>query len=111
MLFRSPGFIEHVDKMGQLLAWHLQQLAQKFPEYVVETRGKGLMAGVKITPPVRDFVAKLRDNKLLTVAAGENVLRLLPPLIATEADIEEAIGIIAETFESWPNELAEDARS
>lgn len=102
----APGFIEHVDKMGQLLAWHLQQLAQKFPEHVVETRGKGLMAGLKITPPVRDFVAKLRDNKLLAVAAGENVLRLLPPLIVTEADIEEAIGIIAETFKSWPDEQA-----
>lgn len=96
----EPGFIEHVDKMGQLLAWHLQQLAQKYPEFVVETRGKGLMAGLQIVPPVKDFVAALRERKLLAVAAGENVLRLLPPLIATEADIEEAVSIISANFDA-----------
>jgi acetylornithine/N-succinyldiaminopimelate aminotransferase len=95
----GPGFIANVDQMGQRLAWHLQQLAQRFPNYVTEVRGKGLIAGVKITPPVRDFVSRLRrDHQLLAVAAGENVLRLLPPLIVTEADIEEAVGKIADAF-------------
>lgn len=93
---QEPGFLAHVEAMGAKLAWHLQQLAQRYPDLVVETRGKGLMAGLKITPPVRDFVAQLRDRKLLAVAAGDNVLRLLPPLIVTEADIEEAVGIIAD---------------
>jgi acetylornithine/N-succinyldiaminopimelate aminotransferase len=95
----APGFIEHVNQMGQRLAWHLQQLAQRFPEYVLELRGKGLLAGIKITPPVRDFVARLRDDhQLLAIGAGDNVLRLLPPLIVSEADIEEAIGKIASAF-------------
>lgn len=94
----EPGFLEHVDEMGQKLAWHLQQLAQKFPSIVVEPRGKGLIAGVKITPPVREIVAKLRDRHLLAVAASDNVLRLLPPLIVTEADIEEAMEIISSLF-------------
>lgn len=93
---QEPEFLAHVEAMGAKLAWHLQQLAQRYPDLVVETRGKGLMAGLKITPPVRDFVAQLRDRKLLAVAAGDNVLRLLPPLIVTEADIEEAVGIIAD---------------
>lgn len=97
----EPGFIEHVDAMGNKLAWHLQQLAQRFPDLVVETRGKGLMAGIKIVPPVRDFVAQLRDHKLLAVAAGDNVLRLLPPLIVTEAEIEEAVGIIADLLSEY----------
>jgi acetylornithine/N-succinyldiaminopimelate aminotransferase len=93
--------------MGQRLAWHLQQLAQRFPNYVTEVRGKGLIAGLRITPPVRDFVARLReDHKLLAVAAGENVLRLLPPLIATEADIEEAVGKIADAFAALDKEAA-----
>jgi len=105
----EPGFMEHVDKMGQVLAWHLQQLAQKFPDLVAETRGKGLMAGIKITPPVRDFVEKLRQRKLLAVAAGENVLRLLPPLIVTETDIEEAAEIIAETFKDFQQEHTNSA--
>lgn len=95
----APGFIEHVDKMGQRLAWHLQQLQQRFPNYIVEQRGKGLLAGIKITPPVREFVARLRDNhQFLAQSAGENVLRLLPPLIVSEADIEEAVGKIASAF-------------
>jgi acetylornithine/N-succinyldiaminopimelate aminotransferase len=103
----GPGFIAHVDEMGQRLAWHLQQLAQRFPNYVVDVRGKGLIAGVKITPPVRDFVARLRhDHQLLAVAAGDNVLRLLPPLIITEADIEEAMGKIADAFLAIDSEAA-----
>lgn len=94
----EPGFFGHVEEMGRVLRWHLQQLAQRFPQHVVEVRGKGLIAGVKITPPVRDFVARLRDHRLLAVAAGDNVLRLLPPLIVTEADIEEAMHTIADAF-------------
>ncbi|MEO7223466.1 MAG: aminotransferase class III-fold pyridoxal phosphate-dependent enzyme, partial [Devosia sp.] len=97
----EPGFIEHVDTMGQRLSWHLQQLQQRFPQYVVEQRGKGLLAGIKIKDSivVRDFVARLRDDhQMLTQGAGENVLRLLPPLIVTEADIEEAVSKIGAAF-------------
>jgi acetylornithine/N-succinyldiaminopimelate aminotransferase len=95
----EPGFLEHVDRMGQVMAWHLQQLVQRFPQYVLETRGKGLLAGIKITPPVRDFVARLRkDHQLLVQGAGDNVLRLLPPLIVTEDEIKEAVEKIAAAF-------------
>jgi acetylornithine/N-succinyldiaminopimelate aminotransferase len=91
----EPGFFEHVEEMGKVLSWHLQQLTQKFPDLVVEVRGNGLIAGVKITPPVRDFVARLRNHRLLAVAAGDNVLRLLPPLIVSKADIKEAMDKIS----------------
>lgn len=94
----EPGFIEHVDAMGKVLAHQLHQLMQRFPQYITEVRGKGLIAGIRITPPVRDFVARLRDHKLLTVAASDNVVRLLPPLIATEADIAEAVETIGAAF-------------
>ncbi|MEO6012644.1 MAG: aspartate aminotransferase family protein [Devosia sp.] len=97
----EPGFIENVDRMGQRLAWHLQQLQQRFPQYVVELRGKGLLAGIKIndTVVVRDFVARLRDDhQMLAIGAGDNVLRLLPPLVINEADIEEAIDKLAAAF-------------
>ena len=103
----APGFIDHVNQMGQKLAWHLQQLAQRYPDYVLELRGKGLLAGIKITPPVRDFVTRLRDDhRLLTIGAGDNVLRLLPPLIVTEAEIEEAVEKIAAAFEAIEAETA-----
>jgi acetylornithine/N-succinyldiaminopimelate aminotransferase len=106
----APGFIEHVEKMGQRLAWHLQQLAQRFPGLVLELRGKGLLAGIKLAPPVRDVAARLRDeHHLLVMSAGENVLRLLPPLIVTEAEIEEAVDKMAAVFESIEREAAPGA--
>jgi len=105
----APGFLEHADQMGNLLNWHLQQLVQSFPDLVLEVRGKGLIAGVRIVPPVRDFVAQLRERKLLAVAAGDNVLRLLPPLIVTEADIEEAMSIISAALEAHQQDMAASA--
>ena len=106
----APGFLDHVNTMGQWLAWHLQQLAQKYPDYVLELRGKGLLAGIKITPTVRDFVGRLRDDhQLLTIGAGDNVLRLLPPLIVSEADIEEAMGKLAAAFDAIAAETASTA--
>ena len=98
----SPGFIDHVNAVGQKLHWHLQQLQQRYPNAIVELRGKGLLAGIRFadTIPVRDFVARLRDDhQMLAQGAGENVLRLLPPLIITEADIEEAVAKIAATLD------------
>ena len=103
----APGFIDHVDQMGQKLAWHLQQLAQRYPDYVLELRGKGLLAGIKIAPPVRDFVARLRDDhRMLAIGAGDNVLRLIPPLIVTEADIEEAVSKLSAAFDAIEAETA-----
>jgi len=103
----APGFLDHVNQMGQRLAWHLQQLAQKYPDYVLELRGKGLLAGIKIAPPVRDFVSRLRDDhQFLAIGAADNVLRLLPPLIVTEADIVEAMEKLSAAFDAIDAETA-----
>ncbi|SFZ86301.1 acetylornithine/N-succinyldiaminopimelate aminotransferase [Devosia enhydra] len=108
----APGFIAEVDRVGQLFAWHLRQLAQRFPQYVVETRGKGLLAGIKITPPVKDFVVRLRDDhQMLCIAAGDNVVRLIPPLVVTDADIEEAIGKLADAFTALDAEAAASGKA
>ena len=107
----EPGFIEHVDQMGQRLAWHLQQLQQRYPQYVVELRGKGLLAGIKLPDKivVREFVARLRDDhQLLTQGAGDNVLRLLPPLVITEDDIKEAVDKIGAAFAAIDGETANE---
>jgi acetylornithine/N-succinyldiaminopimelate aminotransferase len=101
----APGFLDQVNQMGQRLSWHLQQLAQRYPDYVLELRGKGLLAGIKISPPIRDFVGRLRDDhQLLTIGAGDNVLRLIPPLIVSEADIEEAMTRIGAAFDAIEKE-------
>jgi len=108
----EPGFIEHVNQMGQRLQWHLQQLQQRYPNFVLELRGKGLLAGIKLPDKlvVREFVARLRDDhQLLTQGAGENVLRLLPPLVITEDQVREAIGLLsaaARDFETQKTTVA-----
>ena len=58
---------------------------------LAEVRGEGLLIGVKAVVPSGDLVAALRDQKLLTVGAGDNVVRFLPPLIVTEAEIEDSV--------------------
>lgn len=106
----APGFFDHVEQMGQRLNWHLQQLAQRFPSQVLELRGKGLLAGIRIASPVRDVAARLRDeHHMLAMTANENVLRLIPPLVVTEADIEEAMGKLAAVFEAIEAEAPSQA--
>jgi acetylornithine/N-succinyldiaminopimelate aminotransferase len=56
-----------------------------------DVRGEGLLIGLKAVVPSGDLVSALREEKLLTVGAGENVVRLLPPLIIGDAEIEESV--------------------
>jgi acetylornithine/N-succinyldiaminopimelate aminotransferase len=108
----APGFFEHVEKMGARLAWHLQQLQQRFPGLVLEQRGKGLLAGIKIAPPVREVQQRLRDEQhLLAMSANENVLRLLPALIVSEAEIDEAAEKLGAVFAAIEKESAAVAAS
>jgi acetylornithine/N-succinyldiaminopimelate aminotransferase len=98
-VMQEPGFLEHVTKMGDRLRQALEQMIPNHDHLFEEIRGKGLMLGIKMKEPAvsRDFVAHLRDNHgLLTVAAGENVFRVLPPLIIEESHIAECIERLSE---------------
>jgi acetylornithine/N-succinyldiaminopimelate aminotransferase len=87
----APGFFEHVQKMSLLLKQKLASVVDRYPAILAEVRGEGLLIGLKAVAPSGDLVAALRGEKLLTVGAGDNVVRFLPPLIVTEAEIEEAV--------------------
>src|SRR6201997_2236891 len=87
----KPGFFDHVQKMSLLLKQKLASVVDRHPGVLAEVRGEGLLIGLKAVVPSVDLVAALRDEKLLTVGAGENVVRFLPPLIVTEAEIEESV--------------------
>ena len=87
----KPGFFDHVQKMSLLLKQKLASVVDRFPGVLAEVRGEGLLVGVKAVVPSGDLVNALRDQKLLTVGAGENVVRFLAPLIVTEAEIEESV--------------------
>jgi acetylornithine/N-succinyldiaminopimelate aminotransferase len=87
----KPGFFEHAQKMSLLLKQKLASVVDRHPGVLTEVRGEGLLIGLKAAVPSGDLVTALRDQKLLTVGAAENVVRFLPPLIVTEAEIEEAV--------------------
>jgi acetylornithine/N-succinyldiaminopimelate aminotransferase len=87
----EPGFLEHVHRMGLRLKQELARVKDENPGVVEEVRGSGLLAGIKVKPPMGEVVGACTAEKLLTVGAGENVVRLLPPLNVTEAEISEAV--------------------
>ncbi len=90
----APGFLDHVTAMGERLRASLEQMIPNHDALFDSVRGRGLMAGIKLkdTAVSRDFVAHLRDHHgLLTVAAGENVVRILPPLVIEEHHIDEFV--------------------
>jgi acetylornithine/N-succinyldiaminopimelate aminotransferase len=95
-LMLEPGFLEGVDRIARVLWNRLNELAARHPKVVAEVRGAGLLLGLRIKPEIVNgtVVDRLRDAGLLTVGAGDNVVRLLPPLIITETEIDEAIAIL-----------------
>ena len=74
-----------------LLKQRLAEIKDRYPQIVAEVRGEGLLVGVRAVVPNGDLVDELRAEKMITVAAGDNVVRLLPPLIVSEAEIAEAV--------------------
>lgn len=90
----EKGFLEHVREMGNLIAVELSAVAGRHPGVLESIRGAGMMWGMKCVVPNMDLVGKAFDKGLLTVPAGENVVRFLPPLIIEESHVNEAVGII-----------------
>jgi acetylornithine/N-succinyldiaminopimelate aminotransferase len=87
----APGFFEHARRMSLVLKQKLGAVIDRHPDVISEVRGEGLLIGIKAVVPSTDLVAALRDERLLTVGAGDNVVRFLPPLIVSETEIEEAV--------------------
>ena len=98
----APGFFDRVDAMARLLRGRLEALVDAYPKLFAELRGAGLLLGIRCVVPAAEIVTKLRENGLLTLTAGENVLRVLPPLIVGEAEIEEALGVMHKVAREWP---------
>ncbi len=87
----ADGFLDRVRQTGLRLKQKLAAVADSHPETVETIRGEGLMLGVKCRVPNGDVVAAARAEGLLLVAAGDNVVRLLPPLIVEDADVDAAL--------------------
>jgi acetylornithine/N-succinyldiaminopimelate aminotransferase len=90
----APGFLEHVRKTALLLKQRLAELKDRYPRIILELRGEGLLIGLKVGVPNTDVVNELRHEHLLVAGAGDNVVRLLPPLIIGEKEVSDAVGMI-----------------
>jgi acetylornithine/N-succinyldiaminopimelate aminotransferase len=90
----APGFLDQVARTGLILKQRLAAVIDQHPRVFELVRGEGLMLGLKCRPPAADVIAAMRAERLLGVAAGDNVVRLLPPLIIGEAEVAEAMGML-----------------
>jgi len=90
----APGFLDRVRRTAILFKQRLAELKDRHPAVIAEVRGEGLLLGLRALTPSAELVDELRAEKLLTAASGENVVRLLPPLIIGQAEIAEAVAMI-----------------
>lgn len=90
----APGFLDHVRATALLFKQRLAEIKDRHAAVIAEVRGEGLLIGLRMVPPASEMVDELRAEKMITVAAGDNVVRLLPPLIVGEAEVAEAVSRI-----------------
>jgi acetylornithine/N-succinyldiaminopimelate aminotransferase len=85
---------ERAARLGRLLRERLVAVQERHPGLVREVRGRGLLIGLDLVPPVGDVVTACRERGLLALTAGDNTLRLAPPLVLDEADAEQGAAIV-----------------
>jgi acetylornithine/N-succinyldiaminopimelate aminotransferase len=96
----KDGFLQRVTRMGQHLAKLLSELWKEFPDKIEQVRGIGLMWGVQLVKeiPANEFAKECLNQGLLVVPAGNNTVRLLPPLIVRKKHIMQAIDILKQVL-------------
>ncbi len=98
----ESGFLEHVQAMALRFKQQLAALQDAYPHVVEEVRGMGLLTGLKLKPPLGEVVNACTAERLLTVGAGDNVVRLLPPLNVTEDELSEAVARLGRALARFP---------
>jgi acetylornithine/N-succinyldiaminopimelate aminotransferase len=106
----APGFLDHVRRMSLLAKQRLAELKDRHPAVIAEIRGEGLLLGLRLHVPNADFVTAAFEQRLLTIAAGDNVVRLLPPLIIEEGDLAEALSRLDAACETMEEQMRAIAR-
>ena len=87
----APGFFDHVKRVGILFKQRLAEIKDRYPSLIAEIRGEGLLVGLRMLVPAGELVDATRAEHMLTVGAGDNVVRLLPPLIISEQELAEGV--------------------
>ena len=97
----KKGFLSNVKKLSKYFNIELNKVRKKFPKIIKEVRGVGLLIGLQLHSDQTKFIQKLMDNKLLTIRAAENVVRILPPLNVKKQEIDLAINIIKKVCSTY----------
>ena len=97
----KKGFLKNVTKISSYFHIELNKLQKQYPKIIKEVRGAGLLVGLQLHKDQTTFIKKLMDNKLLTIRAAENVIRLLPPLTVKKKEIDLAISIIGKVCKNY----------
>ena len=87
----TDGFLERVRRVSLALKQRLAEIKDRYPSVIAEVRGEGLLVGLRAVVPSGELVDELRVQKMIVVAAGDNVVRLLPPLIVSDEDVAEGM--------------------
>jgi acetylornithine/N-succinyldiaminopimelate aminotransferase len=90
----APGFLEEVQRKGKKMRAELDAIAREFPTVFVDARGMGLLLGLKCAMPQNDVQGACVAEGLMAITAGDNVLRLAPPLTVTDSDLEQGIAML-----------------
>jgi acetylornithine/N-succinyldiaminopimelate aminotransferase len=87
----AQGFLERVRRIALVFKQKLAEIKDLYPSVIAEVRGEGLLVGLRALVPNTELVDELRAEKTIVAAAGDNVVRLLPPLVVSEEEIAEAV--------------------
>ena len=93
-IIANKKFLKNVKNISKYFLVNLNKIKEKYPRVIKEIRGRGLLIGIQLHTDQANFIKKLMDNKLLTIRAAENVVRILPPLNVKKNEIDQAIKII-----------------
>jgi len=96
----TPEILDNVKTVAGFFTQQLNGLKDRFPDVIVDIRGKGLLIGIKVVPNNREFMVLARDQKLLIAGGGDNCVRLLPPLNLTVEEASEAIAKLEKACEA-----------
>jgi acetylornithine/N-succinyldiaminopimelate aminotransferase len=97
----EDGFMDAVNHKAMLFRQHLAELVDTFPDLLEDVRGSGLLLGLKAKVPNTDLVSEMRNHGLLVVGAGDNVVRIVPPLIITDEEIRLARDLMAKALAAY----------
>ena len=98
-LINSPETLDNVNTVAGFFTQQLNGLKDRFPDVIVDIRGKGLLIGIKLIPNNREFMVLARDQHLLVAGGGDNCVRLLPPLNLTIEEASEAVAKLEKACE------------